>query len=80
MDSTEEEQPYVIVIQLPRNKEKNVKVKYPFYQRQHTIDAPRDTDYIARDDNDDNDELKVYHIDNKTVRIKVNDRLSVVTS
>ncbi|RLU21366.1 hypothetical protein DMN91_005739 [Ooceraea biroi] len=73
VDNTEEDKPYVIVIQLPRKKEKN---KYQVYQRQHVIDAPQNIDYI--DDNDD--ELKVYHINNKTVRIKVNDRLSVLTS
>jgi len=73
MDNAEYDKPYIIVIQFPRKREKN---KHPLYQRQHIIDAPRSIDYI----DDDDDEVKVYDINNRTVRIKVNDRLSVLTS
>ncbi|KAL6266234.1 hypothetical protein P5V15_003093 [Pogonomyrmex californicus] len=61
VDTSEHDKPYVIVIQLPQRKEfpKKEKEKYP-YERLHTIDPPRDADYI--DDNDD--ELKVYQLNN----------------
>lgn len=94
MDASEDDKPYVIIIQLPRRKEK---LKKRPYERAHVIEPSeheRETDYID-DENDDvnydsyydssgdgyNDgEVKVYRLDNNKMHIKVNNRLSVLTS
>ncbi|XP_020279167.1 uncharacterized protein LOC109852426 [Pseudomyrmex gracilis] len=71
VDSHDTGKPYVIIIQLSQKKENT----HRSYKRHHITDDPLN-DYI---DNDD-DEVKVYQLDNKAVQIKVNDRLSVLTS
>lgn len=68
VDTYEDDKPYVIIIQFPQKKEKK-KNHSLSHQRQHIIDSPRDIDYI--DDDDDDDELKVYELDDKGVRIKI---------
>lgn len=68
VDTYEDDKPYVIIIQFPQKKEKK-KYHSLSHQRQHIIDSPRDIDYI--DDDDDDDELKVYELDDKGVRIKI---------
>ncbi|XP_012219485.1 uncharacterized protein [Linepithema humile] len=65
-ETSHDDKPYIIVIQLPSKKEKS---KSRSRKREHVINIPRDIDYI----NDDDDELKVDQLDDKTVRIKVND-------
>lgn len=84
MDVPDDDKPYVIVIQLPRRKEK--RKKHP-YQRVHVIKPSqyeRETDYIDDDDDEvgdvdgyadgyaDEGELKVYRLDNDKLQIKVN--------
>ncbi|XP_032674946.1 uncharacterized protein LOC116845868 isoform X2 [Odontomachus brunneus] len=97
VDVSDDDKPYVIVIQLPRRKEK---LKKRPYQRAHVIkpsEHEREIDYID-DDNDnvnndnydsyydsygdgyDDGEVKVFRLDNNKVHIKVNNRLSVLTS
>ncbi|XP_050447441.1 uncharacterized protein LOC126849541 [Cataglyphis hispanica] len=66
-DTFDDDKPYVVIIQFPQ---KNEKKKHRSHQRQHIIDSPRDIDYI--DDDDDNDELKVYELNDKGVQIKIN--------
>lgn len=66
IETSHDDKPYIIVIQLPSKKEKS---KYRPHERQYVIDVPRDIDYTDSDD----DELKVDQLDDKTVRIKVND-------
>ncbi|XP_018404900.1 PREDICTED: uncharacterized protein LOC108781440 [Cyphomyrmex costatus] len=54
-DTSDQDKPFVIVIQLPQ---KNEKKKYDFYQRKHIIDPPQNNDYA----DDDDEEVKVYQI------------------
>ena len=54
LDTSDQDKPFVIVIQLPHKSEKK---KYDFYQRKHIIDPPQNNDY-----DDDDDEVKVYKL------------------
>lgn len=72
MSVPSDDKPYVIVIQLP--KEKN---ELHSYQRRHRGELPgcaRSDDYIDDDDN----ELKTYQLDNKRIHIKIDKRQSEV--
>ncbi|XP_014467803.1 PREDICTED: uncharacterized protein LOC106740866 [Dinoponera quadriceps] len=85
VDIPDNDKPYIIVIQLPQRKEKRKKRPY---ERVHVVkpsEYKRETDYINDDDDADYDgdgdsELKVYKLNDNKVQIKVNDRLSVLTS
>lgn len=87
MDVSADDKPYVIVIQLPRRKEKSK--KHP-HQRAHNVEPAKyqreidyiddaDDDYDSHGDGYDDGELKVYQLDNNKVHIKVNHWLSVLT-
>lgn len=67
VDTVDNDKPYVIIIQFPQKKEKK---KNQSHQRQHIVDSPRETDYIEDDDEDD--ELKLYEFDDKGAQVKIN--------